>query len=118
MLDFTSRPFVAADAIAVSQVALEAWRFTYQAIYEEAVIASFVQTHYAPVHLAALVSQMQSGHMFFHVALHQEQVVGYCHLGFTPRGAELFRLLSEFAGLPRGADALGTLTPFSYRGAC
>lgn len=92
MLDFTYRPFVAADAIAVSQVALEAWRFTYQAIYEEAVIASFVQTHYAPGRLAALVPQVQSGRMFFHVALHLDQIIGYCHLGFTPGGAELFRL--------------------------
>ena len=92
MQNLTYRTFVAADAIAVSQVALEAWRFTYQAIYEEAFIASFVQTHYAPGRLAALVPQVQAGRMFFHVALHLDRIIGYCHLGLTPPGAELFRL--------------------------
>ena len=43
------------------QVALEAWQYTYQGLYDAAFIASFVQTHYAPGRLAALGPQVQSG---------------------------------------------------------
>jgi hypothetical protein len=58
MQDLTYRPFTADDATAVYQVALEAWRYTYRAIYDAAFIASFVHTHYAPGRLAALVPQV------------------------------------------------------------
>ena len=102
MQDLTYRPFTAEDATAVYQVALEAWRYTYRAIYDAAFIESFVHTHYAPGHLAALVPLVQAGAVFFHVAVHQDQVVGYCHLGLTPRGAELFRLYLLPAYIGRG----------------
>jgi len=58
--------------------------------------------HYAPARLTALLPQVQSGAMFFHLAVHQDQVVGYCHLGLTPRGAELFRLYLHPAYIGRG----------------
>ena len=102
MQDLTYRPFTADDAPAVSQVALEAWRYTYRAIYDAAFIESFVHTHYLPGRLAALVPQVQAGTMFFHVAVHQDRVVGYGHLGLTPRGAELFRLYLLPAYIGRG----------------
>jgi ribosomal protein S18 acetylase RimI-like enzyme len=92
MTDIIYRPFTAQDAPAVHQVALEAWHYTYQDLYDAAFIATFVQTHYAPGRLAALEPQVQSGTMFFEVAVHDAQIVGYCHIGITSRGAELLRL--------------------------
>ena len=96
------RPFTADDALAVSQVAREAWQYTYGAIYDAAFIESFVHTHYHPERLVDLVPQVQAGAMFFHVAIHQDRVIGYCHLGLTPRGAELFRLYLLPAYIGRG----------------
>jgi ribosomal protein S18 acetylase RimI-like enzyme len=92
MTEIIYRPFTAQDAPAVSQVALEAWRYTSQGLYEAAFIESFVQTHYAPARVAALAPQVPSGTSFFEVAVHHTQIVGYCHIGITARGAELLRL--------------------------
>src|SRR6266540_3568524 len=78
MTDIIYRPFTAQDAPAVYQVALEAWQYTYQGLYDAAFITAFVQTHYAPGRLAALGPQVQSGTMFFEVAVHDAQIVGYC----------------------------------------
>jgi ribosomal protein S18 acetylase RimI-like enzyme len=102
MQDLIYRPFTTDDATAVSQVALEAWRYTYWAIYDAAFIESFVHTHYSLARLTALVPQVQAGAMLFHVAVHQDQVVGYCHLGLTPHGAALFRLYLLPAYIGRG----------------
>lgn len=102
MTDIIYRPFTARDAPAVFQVALEAWRYTYRGLYDAAYIETFVHTHYAPDRLAVLVPQVQSRAIFFEVAVQQEQIVGYCHLGFTKRGAELFRLYLLPASIGQG----------------
>lgn len=102
MGDVICRPFTAADTPAVYDVALEAWQYTYRAIYDAAYIAAFVHRHYAPDRLVALMPQMASGAMFFQVAVTDNQVVGFCHLGITTDGAELRRLYLRPSHLGRG----------------
>jgi hypothetical protein len=102
MTDIIYRPFTAQHAPAVYQVALEAWRYTYQGLYDAAFIAAFVQTHYAPARLSVLAPQVQSGTIFFEVAVHHPQIVGYCHIGITARDAELLASMSCLHTSARG----------------
>jgi ribosomal protein S18 acetylase RimI-like enzyme len=90
--DVVLRALHETDVQAVYAVALEAWHFTYQDIYPAVFIDHFVQTHYAPEGLLRLVPHVQAGQQFFHVALAQSSVVGFCHMAATRHGMELLRM--------------------------
>jgi ribosomal protein S18 acetylase RimI-like enzyme len=80
------------DVQAVYEVALAAWHATYKDLYPAEFINNFVQTNYAPAGLLRLVPRIQAGHQFFHVALSQSSVVGFCHIAETRHGMELLRI--------------------------
>jgi len=80
------------DVQAVYEVAFEAWHSTYKDIYPAEFINTFVQTNYAPAVSLRLVPRIQAGQQFFHVALAQSSVIGFCHIAETRRGMELLRI--------------------------
>jgi ribosomal protein S18 acetylase RimI-like enzyme len=90
--DIVLRALQETDVQAVYEVALEAWHYTYRHIYPAEFIDNFVQTNYALAGLLRLVSRIQAGHQFFHVALVQSSVVGFCHIAETRHGMELLRI--------------------------
>lgn len=96
------RPIQASDADAVFAVAQEAWRFTYASIFDPAFIEQFVSRNYAPEQLRALVPRVDSGALFFDVAVDADQVVGFCHIGVAAQGAQLFRIYLLPAYIGRG----------------
>jgi diamine N-acetyltransferase len=102
------RPLRAEDADAVFDAAREAWRFTYATIFDTVFIDQFVRTNYAPDRLSALVPAVAAQHMFFDVALDGDRIVGFCNIGVTPRGAELFRiyLMPAYIGMGVGNGLL------------
>lgn len=102
------RPFTGEDAVAVADVAHETWIWTYAGIFAPEFIAQFVATHYAPERLRALVPAVAAGQVAFDVALASEEVIGFCNLGPTAAGAELYRiyLLPAYVGRGIGATLL------------
>jgi ribosomal protein S18 acetylase RimI-like enzyme len=64
----------------------------YKDIYPAGFINNFVQTNYAPAGLLRLVPPIHAGHQFFHVALSQSSMVGFCHIAETRKGMELLRI--------------------------
>jgi diamine N-acetyltransferase len=92
MAVITYRSFVAADAETVQAIAREAWHHAYPHLFTPRVIDDYIDEHYAPEQLRALVPELESGRQFFQVAVDDEQVIGFCHLGLTDRGAQLFRI--------------------------
>jgi diamine N-acetyltransferase len=108
MTEIVCRPFQEQDAPAVLAVALEAWRYTYRAIFTPEFIEDFVHRNYAPEATVALLPQIESGSMFFHVAEHESKIVGYCHFGVADRQASLLRiyLLPAYIGQGLGRRLL------------
>jgi ribosomal protein S18 acetylase RimI-like enzyme len=106
MRSISYRPLGAEDAEAVFDAAWEAWRFTYATIFDTVFVDQFVRTNYAPDRLRALVPAVAAQHMFFDVALDEDHVVGFCHIGVTPRGAELFRIYLRPIGMGVGSGLL------------
>ena len=96
------------DLNAVSDTAREAWQFTYATIFDTAFIDQFVRTNYAPDRLRVLMPLVAAHQMFFDVALDSDQVVGFCNIGPTPRGAALFRiyLRPAYIGIGVGSGLL------------
>jgi ribosomal protein S18 acetylase RimI-like enzyme len=92
MIEPNFRLFTAADAEAVSALALEAWRHTYRTIFDVAFIENFVKTNYASERLISLVPLVESGEMFFHVAQREAQLVGFCNIGMADQKAQLYRI--------------------------
>ena len=90
--DLALRALQETDVQAVYEVAFEAWHSSYKDIYPAEFIHNFVQTNYAPAGLLRLVPRIQAGHQFFHVALSQSSVVGFCHIAETRHGMELLRI--------------------------
>lgn len=88
----TYRTFTAADAEAVCIVARAAWDATYAGIFTPEFIAGYVGKHYTPERLCELVPLIEAGRMAFDVALADAAVVGFCNLGITKAGPELFRI--------------------------
>jgi diamine N-acetyltransferase len=99
------RPLRAEDADAVFDAAREAWRFTYATIFDTVFIDQFVRTNYAPDRLSALVPAVAAQHMFFDVALDGDRIIGFCNIGVTPRGAELFRIYLRPAYIGMGVGS-------------
>jgi ribosomal protein S18 acetylase RimI-like enzyme len=102
------RPLRTEDSDAVFDAAREAWRFTYATIFDTVFIDQFVRTNYAPDRLSALVPAVSAHHIFFDVALDGDRIVGFCNIGVTPRGAELFRiyLRPAYMGIGVGSGLL------------
>jgi ribosomal protein S18 acetylase RimI-like enzyme len=96
------RSLQTSDVDAVCAVAREAWQFTYATLFDPAFIDQFVRTHYAPERLRTLVPLVEAHQMFFTVALDADQIIGFCHMGLTARGAELFRIYLRPAYIGRG----------------
>jgi len=96
------------DADGVFEAARDAWQFTYATIFDPAFIHQFVRTNYAPDRLRSLVPLVDDQRMFFDVALDGEHVVGFCNMGATRRGAELFRiyLMPAYIGAGIGSRLL------------
>jgi len=96
------------DVNAVFEVARVAWQFTYATIFDAAFIDQFVSTNYAPDRLRALVPMVAAREMFFDVALDGSRIIGFCNIGLTPRGAELFRvyLRPAYIGMGVGSGLL------------
>jgi len=86
------RSLQTSDADAVFAVAHEAWQFSYATIFDPAFIDQFVRTNYAPERLRELVSLVEANQLFFDVALDADQVIGFCNIGMSARGAQLFRI--------------------------
>jgi ribosomal protein S18 acetylase RimI-like enzyme len=99
------RSLQTSDAEAVFAVAREAWQFTYAAIFDPAFIDQFVRTNYAPERLRALVPLVEAKQMFFDVALDADRIMGFCNIGMTARGAELFRIYLRPAYIGRGSGS-------------
>ena len=90
--DMVLRALQETDVQAVYEVAFEAWHSTYKDIYPAEFINTFVKTHYAPAVSLGLVPRIQAGQQFFHVALSQSSVIGFCHIAATRHGMELLRI--------------------------
>ena len=86
------RPLQTSDADAVFSVAREAWQFTYATIFDSAFIDQFVGTNYAPERLRELIPLLEAKQLFFDVALDADQLIGFCNIGTSAHGAQLFRI--------------------------
>jgi hypothetical protein len=108
MSSISYRPLQAEDVDAVFDAAWEAWRFTYATIFDAVFVDQFVRTNYAPDRLRTLVPAVAAQQMFFDLALEGDHIVGFCHIGVTPRGAELFRiyLTPPYIGMGVGSRLL------------
>src|SRR5262245_38722378 len=93
------------DVDAVFEAAREAWQFTYATIFDTQFIEQFVRTHYAPARLSALVPLVEAQRMFFDVAVDGDRIVGFCNIGVTARGAELFRIYLRPAYIGSGVGS-------------
>jgi ribosomal protein S18 acetylase RimI-like enzyme len=98
----TYRAFSAADAAAVCTVARSAWELTYAGIFTPEFIAGYVGQHYTPERLGELLPLIESGRMAFDVVIADDAVVGFCNLGLTRAGPELFRIYLLPAQIGRG----------------
>ena len=98
--DVVIRPISESDAPSIRAVALEAWRHTYHTIFDQQFIENFVNQNYAPEAILSLFSGIQAGSIFFDVAEYTSKVIGFCNIGITKQGAELYRiyLLPTFIG--------------------
>jgi ribosomal protein S18 acetylase RimI-like enzyme len=102
MTTINYRPFRADDAPAVAALALTAWQATYRDIFTPGFIEDFVRRNYAPDQLAALAPRVEAGDMFFHVAVDQATIVGFCHIGLAEDAAILYRIYLHPASIGRG----------------
>ena len=102
MPEIIYRQLTPADVEGVYAAALEAWRFTYQGIFDRDFIERFVQANYAPEYLLALTPLVLAGQMFFQVAVEQGAIAGFCQIGLRDRGGELFRIYLRPASIGRG----------------
>jgi ribosomal protein S18 acetylase RimI-like enzyme len=105
MKTITYRPFSATDGDAVFAVAQAAWHFTYAAIFDPAFIDQFTRTNYAPERLNALAPLVATQEIFFDVAVDGDQVIGFCNMGLTPQGAQLFRIYLHPSAIGQGIGA-------------
>ncbi len=102
MTEIIYRQLTPADVEGVYTAALDAWRFTYGHIFDSDFIERFVQANYAPERLLALTPQVLAGQTFFGVAVVQGAIAGFCQIGLTDRGGELFRIYLRPASIRQG----------------
>lgn len=92
MTEIVFRQIQGSDAPGIQGVALETWRYTYDAIFDQEFIENFVRRNYAPEVTLSLLPRIHSGNMFFHVAIQESKVVGFCNIDLTGEGAQLLRI--------------------------
>ena len=108
MTEIILRQIKETDAPSIQEVALEAWRYTYHAIFDQEFIENFVHRNYAPEVTLSLLPRIHSGDMFFHIAEQDSKIVGFCNIGLTGEGAQLLRiyLLPSYIGQGLGRKLL------------
>ncbi len=102
MAEIVFRQLQESDAQSVQAVALEAWRYTYRAIFDQQFIENFVRRNYAPETTVSLLPRIHSGSMFFEVAERESMIVGFCNIGVTGPGAQLLRIYFRPAYIGQG----------------
>ena len=105
MNTITYRPFASTDGDAVFAVAQAAWQFTYATIFDATFIEQFVRTNYAADRLNALAPLVAAQQIFFDVAVDGEEIIGFCNIGLTPQGAQLFRIYLHPTAIGQGTGA-------------
>lgn len=80
------------DAEPLYDLARAAWHHTYREIFDEDFIEAFVRRNYAPAVIEETLPGVDAGREFFHVAELEGRLVGFCHIGLHPHGAQLFRI--------------------------
>src|SRR5262245_59364337 len=95
------RNFQPEDAEMVQQTAREGWEYTYNTIFTEEFIANFINTNYHPEQLRRLAAIAETNTHFFDVALDDDVVIGFCHIGLTPR-PQLYRIYLRPAYIGKG----------------
>jgi ribosomal protein S18 acetylase RimI-like enzyme len=100
--DVILRPIRKDDAAELQAAALESWKYTYRDIFDSQFIEDFVHRHYAPEATLALFPQIETGSMFFHVAEHRSQIIGFCNIGSAGPIAELYRIYLTPAYIGQG----------------
>ncbi len=98
--DVVFREIREADASSIHAVALEAWRYTYDGIFDQHFIENFVNRNYSKEAILSLIPQIKSGSMFFSVAQYGSKVIGFCNIGIAKQSAQLYRIyiLPDFIG--------------------
>lgn len=94
------------DGHAVFDAAREAWHFTYATLFDVVFIDQCVHTNYAPDRLRTLVPLVATQQVFFDVALDGDRIIGFCNIGVTPRGPQLFRIYLRPRTSGRELDAV------------
>jgi len=80
------------DVPAIQTVALEAWHYTYREIFDAQFIEDFVARNYSPQAILALLPRIDSGEMFFHVALQEKKLLGFCNMAISGQEGHLLRI--------------------------
>ncbi len=106
--DLIIRQLQESDADKIHSIALEAWQFTYQNIFEQTFIEEYVNRNYSKESIISLLPEIQSGSVLFEVAECESRIVGFCNLGFNNNEAALYRiyLLPAFIGQGIGKKML------------
>lgn len=94
------RSIVESDAKGIYETALAGWHYTYKDIFPPKFIDNFVERNYAPEVSLRLLPRVEAGDQFFHVAVQETSVVGFCNITNMTEGMELRRiyLRPEFIG--------------------
>lgn len=88
-LDYLVRLARAGDIDAIQKTAQESWFKTYDSILPRFEIETYLARSYAR---SALTTTLKKTGETFLVAIHDDQVLGFCHFGERGRGAEIFQL--------------------------
>lgn len=99
------RPLRAGDAEAVREVAREGWLSAYRRLFDEAYIQAFIERSYPLEHLRSLPVRVDAGRVFFHVAMDDDTIIGFCHVGLGDEGAQLYRIYLRPDHIGRGIGA-------------
>ena len=97
------------DVGQIQKVALKAWMYTYRRIYTRRNIRKFVSSYYSNERFEKVVfPAIKKGQACFHVALDENRIIGYSHVGKTKPGWELLRiyLLPQYIGKVIGRKLL------------
>jgi GNAT superfamily N-acetyltransferase len=78
-----------ADIAGIQLTAAESWRAAYAGIFTPDFIEAFIGRAYSTESLRRVIHSTQS---VFVVARDEGMVMGFCHAGFAPRNAELYRI--------------------------
>jgi ribosomal protein S18 acetylase RimI-like enzyme len=77
------------DIPGIQLAAAQSWRAAYAEIFTSDFIESFVGRAYSTESLRRVIHSTQS---IFVVAREDQEIIGFSHAGFGPRGAELYRI--------------------------